>query len=180
MKAEDFIMLAQKKILETKVFNVAEYSVLQPGDVTVTRTIVEHRGSVVFMPITAEGKLIITKQYRAGVDDIVLEFPAGTMDKEGESPLDCAKREICEEVGYEAKKWTSLGYHFPSPGYCNHKEYDFIAEELSPKKLEGPEEEIIEVVIMSPEEFESAIKEGVVVDGKSLSLYLKAKIMGFL
>ena len=80
--------------------------------------IVEHPGAVVILPVTSNKNIIFIKQYRKAVDKILIELPAGILEK-GEKPSTCAKRELQEEIGYKPNKLINLGGFHPSPGFCS-------------------------------------------------------------
>ena len=162
------------------VFEVRRDTVELPNGLETTRDIVQHPGAVVILPFKRDSKsLVLIKQYRHAVGESIYEFPAGTLEK-GESPIECAKREIIEEVSLAAKKITAIGTLYPAPGFCNEVQYLFFAEELSFAQAPGDEDEIIEVCEFSMLEFEQIIVEGTLVDAKSIAIYTRAKLMGLL
>jgi ADP-ribose pyrophosphatase len=120
---------------------------------------IRHPGGALAIPITAEGKLVLVRQYRFAVQGRLLEFPAGTVEP-NEDPLETVKREIEEETGYHARQWDKLGEFF-------------LARDL--EKLETPpeqdEDEDIETVLLTPEELEKAILTGESVDAKSIASF---------
>lgn len=162
-----------------KFYVVREKLELPGGKGVKDRDIVVHPGAAVFIPQQADGRLLLTKQYRYSLQKEILEFPAGTLDF-SEAPLDCAKREIQEEVGMRAEEWIPLGTVWPSPGICNEVQHFYVARGLTPSRLEGDEDEQIEVISMSVPEVESAIANGSISDGKSMALFLKAKLAGII
>lgn len=165
--------LSQKQVFSCTVFTVDEER--YQGDAgEFTRYSVRHPGAAVFLPVTSDGKLLLVKQYRASIGVSLLEAPAGTLDP-NESPLECAKREIQEEVDMKAEEWTDLGELYPAPGFCDEKQYLFLAKGLSPSSLPGDEDEDIEVVEISASEVEQAIAEGAILDGKTIALFARAK-----
>jgi ADP-ribose pyrophosphatase len=117
------------------------------------------------------------RQYRFAVQGRLLEFPAGTVEI-NEDPADTIRRELQEETGYRGKKWQSLGKFPLAPGYSDEFIYAFLAQDL--EKLEDPpqqdDDEDIEVVLMTFEEFEQALSRGEAIDAKSVTSYLLAKI----
>jgi ADP-ribose pyrophosphatase len=137
---------------------------------------VKHPGGAMAVPITSEGELVLVKQYRFAAQERLLEFPAGTLEV-GESPATTVEREIQEETGYRAHKWTNLGEFFLAPGYSDEIIYAFLAQDL--EKLEippaGDEDEDMSVVLMTPGEFERAIYDGAAIDAKSISGYFLAR-----
>ena len=126
--------------------------------------------------MTAEGKLVLVRQYRFAIQGMILEFPAGTVEIT-EDPLQTIQREIEEETGYTSQKWDKLGEFFLAPGYSDEIIYAFLAKDL--QKLETPpkqdDDEDMETVLMTPDEFEKAILKGEVVDAKSISSFMLAR-----
>lgn len=137
---------------------------------------IRHPGGALAVPVTPEGKLVLVRQYRFAIQGRILEFPAGTVEP-SENPQETIKREIEEETGYTAHKWDKLGEFFLAPGYSDEIIYAFLARDLV--KLETPPQqdadEDIETVLMTPEELEKAILEGVAVDAKSISSFMLAR-----
>jgi ADP-ribose pyrophosphatase len=137
---------------------------------------VRHPGGALAVPVTADGKLILVRQYRFAALGRLLEFPAGTVELD-EDPAETIRREIEEETGYRAKTWTSLGKFFLAPGYSDEVIYAFLAMDL--EKLDVPpiqdDDEDIEVVLMTPQELETAIYNGEPVDAKTISSFMLAR-----
>ncbi len=137
---------------------------------------IRHPGGALAIPVTEDGKLVLVRQYRFAVVGRLLEFPAGTIEV-NESPAETIKREIEEETGYRAHSWKNLGKFPLAPGYSDEYIYAFLATDLS--KLSQPpeldEDEDIEVVLMTPDEFEEAIKNGEAIDAKSICSYFLAR-----
>lgn len=124
------------------------------------RTGVEHPFFVIEAPdwinvvaLTAEGRVVLIRQHRMGTGEVTLEIPGGMIDP-GESPLDAAARELREETGYVAARWTSLGSIEPNPAIQTNRCYTYLAEgcrregepELDEKEDIGVEEEELEAI----------------------------------
>ncbi|MGF1515502.1 MAG: NUDIX hydrolase [Elainellaceae cyanobacterium] len=137
---------------------------------------IRHPGGAVAVPITAEGQLVLVRQYRFAVQGRLLEFPAGTVEID-ETPAATVKREIEEETGYRAHRWQNLGQFFLAPGYSDEIIYAFLAQDL--EKLAAPPagdaDEDIEVVLMTPQALEDAIQDGAPVDAKSIACLMMAR-----
>lgn len=137
---------------------------------------VRHPGGALAIPVTSDGKLVLVKQYRFTALGRLLEFPAGTVEM-NENPAETIRREIEEETGYRANSWQKLGEFFLAPGYSDEVIYAFLAEDL--EKLEHPpdqdEDEDIEIVLLTPDEFEKAIFAGEPIDSKSISSFFLAR-----
>ena len=137
---------------------------------------VRHPGGALAVPFTNDGKLVLVRQYRFALAGRLLEFPAGTVEV-GEDPAETIKREIEEETGYRSDTWRHL-LDFPlAPGYSDEIIYAYLATNL--EKLDVPpaqdEDEDIEVVLMTPAEFEAAIRAGEPIDAKSIASYVLAQ-----
>jgi ADP-ribose pyrophosphatase len=137
---------------------------------------IHHPGGAMAVPITNDGKLVLVKQYRFPTQGRILEFPAGTLEV-GEDPATTIAREIEEETGYHANKWTNLGEFFLAPGYCDEIIYAYLAQDLEQLAVQpvGDDDEDIEVVLMTPAEFEAAIERGESIDAKSIAGYFLAR-----
>jgi ADP-ribose pyrophosphatase len=123
----------------------------------VERQVVEHPGSVAILAHDEEFAYLVSQPREAVEDDALLEIPAGTLDVEGESELDCAKRELAEEAGLAAERWTELQVVYPSPGYLNEKVTIFAAAGLSPAAGTPDEDEQIEIVRLPLAELDAAL-----------------------
>jgi ADP-ribose diphosphatase len=110
------------------------------------REIVEHLGAVGVVAHDGE-RVYLVRQPREAVDDPgLLELPAGKLDKEGESPLDTAQRELAEEIGKGARTWQHLTSFYTSPGFTNEECHLFMATDLYDESSEADEDERIEIV----------------------------------
>jgi ADP-ribose pyrophosphatase len=137
---------------------------------------IRHPGGALAVPITPDGQLVLVKQYRFPTRGRILEFPAGTLEV-GEDPAETIAREIEEETGYHAGKWQKLGEFFLAPGYCDEIIYAFLAQDLEKLAVQpaGDADEDIEIVLMTPAEFEAAIAAGEPIDAKSIAAYFLAR-----
>lgn len=136
---------------------------------------IRHPGGALVIPVTAEGKLVMVRQYRFAIQGRLLEFPAGTVEHD-EDPLQTVQREIEEETGYRAYEWRELGKFPLAPGYSDEYIYAFLARNLEvvPHPAAGDEDEDIEVVLVSPEEFTQGCRSGWLVDAKSMAAFFLA------
>lgn len=151
---------------------------LEPGR-TARIEMIEHPGAVLILPLTDDGELVLIKQYRRAVRAEILELPAGTLEK-NEAALPCAQRELAEEIGCSAKEWIELGKLFPAPGFCDEIQHCFLAKGLGEARAEMDEDEIIEPVTLSRKEVELAIRDGRIVDGKTIACFCRALLLGLL
>jgi ADP-ribose pyrophosphatase len=163
--------------LKTKIFTVREVHAVDPDGFEIKRLIVGHGGSAVMMPVDERGRILLVKQFRLPAEDYLWEIPAGRVD-EGETALQAAKRELREETGYKARRWTKLLEYFPSPGYLAEKMTMFIAQELTAGDAEPMEDERIEVRWFTPRELDDMIRSNRMRDGKTILAVLAWKEFG--
>jgi 8-oxo-dGTP pyrophosphatase MutT (NUDIX family) len=112
----------------------------------VERQVIEHPGSVAILAHDDEFVYLVAQPREAVGEDALLEIPAGTLDKAGESELECARRELAEEAELAATDWTELGKVYPSPGFVSEVVTIFLATGLSSARGERDEDEAIDIV----------------------------------
>lgn len=140
---------------------------------TAIREIVVHRPAVVIVPFLNTETIIMVKQYRKAIESELLEIPAGLIEP-NEDPLTAAKRELQEETGYLAKKWTPLGQAYASPGFCDELMHFFLAEDLTFTQTHLDEDEFVKSLEMSKTELEYLIQTHQIWDSKTITGYLLA------
>jgi len=169
------ITLKSDVVFEGKILKVRVDKVKLPNGKKSVREVVEHPGAVVVIPMIKD-KVIMVKQYRYPIDKILIELPAGKLD-DGESPEECAQRELEEETGYKAKKMIYLGKIYTSPGFSNEIIYIFLAEDMEKGERKTDEDELLNVV---EKNFEDVVKEclnGEIEDAKTVAAVLKLWVM---
>jgi ADP-ribose pyrophosphatase len=144
------------------------------------REVVRHPGAVLLVPITSEGRVILVRQHRYPTGEVLLEVPAGTLER-GENPVDCAHRELDEETGHRAGELVVLGEFFSAPGFCDELLRCYVARDLRPGDgLTGDSDENLEIVELSAEETLAAIDSGDIRDCKTIATLLLAHRRGYL
>src|SRR5690349_15579775 len=114
-------VISSKVVFRGSIFSVVTEQVREPGGFVARRDIVRHPGSVVILPVdtsTATPRVLLERQYRHASGSILWELPAGKIDP-GEAALAAAKRELKEETGYTATRWSRALYFFVSPGFLD-------------------------------------------------------------
>jgi 8-oxo-dGTP pyrophosphatase MutT (NUDIX family) len=138
---------------------------LSDGSVT-EREVVGHPGAVVMIAHDGEHLYLVRQPREAVQDESLLELPAGKLDMPGESELECAQRELAEEIGKQAAEWTELKRLYTSPGFTDEQTILFLATGLSDSDVEADDAERIEIVRWPLDDLDSAIRE--CMDAKSL------------
>lgn len=138
------------------------------------REVVKHSGGVVILA-EKEDKILLVKQFRYPMKEVMFELPAGKLEN-GEDPFEAAKRELEEETGYCANKWTDLGYVYTSPGYSDEKLYLYKAEDLEFTHCHPDEGEIIQAFEYKYDDVLKMITNGKINDAKTLCAILRARL----
>lgn len=171
-------LIERKTVFEGKVVRLYLDRVLLPNGVEAERELVRHWGAVGMVPLDRDGGVFLVRQYRHPAGRELLEIPAGKL-REGEDPLECARRELEEEIGYRASKWTRLTSFYTSPGFSDEILHLFLAEGLIPSQASPEEDEFLEILKVPLEEALGMVASGEIVDSKSIagialaSLYLE-------
>ena len=166
-------LLSSRRVFKGRIVGLRVDAVELPNGLKAVREVVEHRPAVVVVPIDAEGNLLLVRQFRYPVGRDVLEAPAGIVE-EGESPKECAARELQEAIGFASGDLRELGGFWSSPGFTAEYMYAYVARELTPSRLEGDPDEDIEVERLSVTEAMKAIREGDLRDAKTIASVLMA------
>jgi ADP-ribose pyrophosphatase len=139
-----FELLRSEVLLKGRAFAIRRDWLKAPDGRETKFDIIEHGGSVVIVPLDAQGNLLFVRQYRHAAGQDLLELPAGTLD-EGEDPDVCAAREIREETGYAAGKLERLGQFYLAPGYSTEFMVVYLATDLRHDPLEADADEFLSV-----------------------------------
>lgn len=168
------ITIKSDQVFEGKMINLRVDTVLLPGEKKATREIIEHPGAVAIVPITKDNKIIMVKQFRKPVESILLEIPAGKIDK-NEEPLACAKRELKEETGYESRNMKFLFSFYTSAGFSNEIIHLYVAKDLISGEACPDEDEYIEIEYIKINELVKMIYDGKIKDSKTIMAILAVK-----
>ena len=167
-------LISSEKLLETPIFSVTQDRAVDPDGFEIKRAIVQHVGSAVMMPVDDKNRILLVRQYRLPARASLWELPAGRVDK-GESLLQAAKRELREETGFKAKKWTKLTSFFVSPGFLAEKMTIFVASDLTEGEKDPMEDERIELKWFRVKELDDMIGAGKIQDAKTMVGFLTWK-----
>ena len=141
-----------------------------PDGTEFRRDVVRHPGAVSVVPLQADGTVVLVRQYRAAVDAMVLEIPAGKRDVAGEAPELTAERELAEEVGLAAGRIELLSTFHNSIGFSDELSYVFLAQDLTevPTDRQGVEEAYLEVLEVPLAEAVAMVHAGEITDAKTV------------
>jgi ADP-ribose pyrophosphatase len=160
--------IRKEKIFNGKVVQLYVEDVQLPNGKTSKREVIKHPGAVAIIPITKEGKLVLVRQYRKALERVLVEIPAGKLEK-GEEPLATAQRELEEETGYRAQSMRHIVSFYASPGFADELIHLYTAEGL--EKLEDAasldEDEFVDILEVTLEEALEMLEKREIYDAKT-------------
>jgi ADP-ribose pyrophosphatase len=171
----EFRRVSEEELLRAWLFRVERLHLLDPDGRPFERVVVRHPGAVTVVPAHEDGTVSLVRQYRSAVDAMVLEIPAGTRDREGESAEETARRELAEEAGLEAAKWERLIGTWNTPGVSDQHTTIFMATSLTPteSRPDGIEEGYMSVERHALADIDKLVADGAVKDETTvLGLYM--------
>ncbi len=169
--------ICEKKVRETTVYNgnffdLRKDDVLLPNNKNVTREFVTHPGAACVLAIDENGDVLLVKQYRYPMSELLIEIPAGKIDV-GETPIDCAKRELEEETGYQAQNLDLLTAIYPAPAYTTEVIYIYLASGLSKTRMNLDEDEFLTCQKVKLSELVKMVLKNEIKDAKTQVAILK-------
>jgi len=178
-------LVSSKLAYKGKVFNVYTDTVIEPGGNKNVRDVIRHNGSVVILAVddsqnAKDPYIILERQYRHAAGQFLIELPAGRIEP-GEAPLAAAKREMIEETGFRAKRWTLLTKYFASPGFLGEWMQIYLARDIREGLAQPEPDEHIEIHRLLLSEAMHLVATNQIHDGKTLiglSLYSAALASG--
>ncbi len=163
---------ASREVYKCSLFRVTEDKAKDPKTgFEIHRSVVRHAGSAVMMAVDEKKRVLLVRQYRLPAEKELWELPAGRLDP-GEKPLQAAKRELMEETGYKARKWTKLTSFYASPGYVQERMTIFLATDLTAGEATPMDDERIETRWFTRKELADMIAGGKIEDAKTMLGYL--------
>ncbi|MCL5771253.1 MAG: NUDIX hydrolase [Actinobacteria bacterium] len=160
-------LLNSKKVFDGKIIKLFFDNVILPNNKIATREKVWHPGAVAIVPLTVENDIILIKQYRYPVGETLVEIPAGKLDK-NEIPIDCARRELQEEVGAVGGNLVHLTSFYTTPGFSNEYLHLFLAINFEKKQNNPDEDEFLQIIKIPIKSSVDWIFEGKIKDAKSI------------
>jgi ADP-ribose pyrophosphatase len=163
--------VSQEELLKGNFLHAFRDTVRLPDQSLATREYVVHPGAVMVIPLldTADGlRLVLERQYRYPVGQVMIEFPAGKLDP-GEDPFLCAQRELMEETGYTARHWARAGVLHPVIAYSTEVIDIWFAKDLTQGERQLDAEEFLDVFTATPAQLMAWCRDGLVTDAKTLT-----------
>lgn len=158
--------LREEYVYKGKILNLKKDLVELPDKSESYREIVEHGGGAAVLCVS-DGEILLVKQFRYAYREELIEIPAGKIDA-GETPVDAAKRELIEETGISAEKFTLIAEMYPSPGYTNEKIYVYRAEGLKKASARLDKDEFLRAFTLPVNEVKEMAAAGKIKDAKTL------------
>ncbi|MBN1586164.1 MAG: NUDIX hydrolase [Candidatus Omnitrophica bacterium] len=167
--------ISSEPVFDGQLLHVRVRKLEMPGGRIGHREVIEHPGAAVMLAMPDPEHVILVRQHRVAPDGWIYEIPAGTLDP-GETPEQCACRELAEEIGFSPKRVKKVLEFYPSPGFNTEIMYLYLATELEPALAKLDEDEHLEPVRLSVKEALRMLDQGEIVDAKTLiALYWLAR-----
>jgi ADP-ribose pyrophosphatase len=170
--------LSSAQVFHGRLLDVRRDEVRLPDGQRASREYIVHPGAVMIIPVLDDGRLLFERQYRFPLQRVLIEFPAGKIDP-GEDRLATAQRELLEETGHTAQRWTPMGLLHPVVSYSTEQIDIYLAEGLAHEGAQLDEGEFVETFAATLDEALGWLDRGELTDGKTmLGLLLYARRVG--
>ena len=158
-------ILKKKSIFKSKLFNIKQADIEFNG-ITLKYEIISGTGSgaVLIVPFI-DNDIIFIKEYAAAIDDYMITFPKGKIDR-GETIVEADNRELQEEVGYKSGEIKLVKKLYLAPGYMDHMTYVMVAKELSLSSLTGDEPEELEIIRVHKHDINNFLDKNEIIDSR--------------
>ncbi len=164
--------LTQDMLYQGRIFDITRERHRMPDGRESTFEFLRHPGGCAVLPVMADGRLLLIRQFRPSIGDYVCEIPAGRLEP-GEDPATCVRRELIEEVGYHAAGLESLGFIYSSIGFCDERIYLFVATDLEQREAALEADEYIEPLVVDLATALTMIAAGEIPDAKTQTALLR-------
>ena len=166
--------LSSREIFDGRILHVFEDTVRLPNGAAASREYLRHIGAVCVIPVLEDGSVLVERQYRYPVAQVLTEIPAGKLDTKDEDHLLAAQRELREETGATAERWTSLGVFYPACAYSDEAIEMYLAQGLHFGERHLDADEFLNVARVPLTKLVEEVMAGRIPDAKTQIAILKA------
>ena len=173
------VRTGSEEIFNGVILHVQRDTVRLPNGNETIREVIRHIGAVCVIPVLDNGDVIMERQYRYPLDQVILEIPAGKLDAKEEDRFSAIQRELREETGYTAGKWTEIGGFYPAPAYSDEYITMYLAQDLKKGDRHLDDDEFLDVHTVPLKVLVEDVMAGRISDAKTQVCILKAaRILG--
>ncbi len=165
--------ISSEKVYSGRLLQVYKDTVELPSGAESGREYIKHVGAVCIVALTDDGKIVMERQYRYPVGEVVREIPAGKLDSKDEDPVKAAARELKEETGITAEKYEYLGPLYPTCAYSDEVIHMFAARSLSFGDRHTDDDEFLEVELVPLDDVAADIMAGKIADAKTQAAVMR-------
>ena len=166
-------LIESHNIFTGAVFSVERDRLREENGLEIVREVVRHAGGAGCLPLFDDGRVALVKQYRHPARRELLEIPAGKIEA-GETPVECATREVEQEIGFRVGRIEPLADFYSTPGFCEERLYVYLATELEQAEQRLDHDEFVEIVYLSLNEAVAMAERGEIEDSKTIIALLLA------
>ena len=170
------VFVSGEDVFKGKLLHVVRDIITLPNGRAGTREYIKHPGAACIVAEFENGKLLLERQYRYPMGKVMIEFPAGKLDR-GENPLVAAQRELKEETGYWARSWHTLGHMHPLIAYADEVIHLFHANGLVQGEAKLDQNEFLDLFAANPEEITAMIADNRISDGKTIVAFFRWQLL---
>jgi ADP-ribose pyrophosphatase len=164
----------RRQVLKLGVVDLGVEHASLPNGVEIDLAVIRHPGAAAIVALDDDGNIAMLHQYRHAIGGYMWEIPAGCRNA-GESPLQCAHRELAEEAALSARRWDHLGTIVTIPSFCDERIDLYLARELAPASATPDVDEVIRVEKMSFADAIRMVRSGEIVDAKTIAALYRAR-----
>lgn len=168
------VRTGSEEIFNGVILHVQRDTVRLPNGNETIREVIRHIGAVCVIPVLDNGDVIMERQYRYPLDQVILEIPAGKLDAKEEDRFSAIQRELREETGYTAGKWTEIGGFYPAPAYSDEYITMYLAQDLKKGDRHLDDDEFLDVHTVPLKVLVEDVMAGKITDAKTQVCILKA------
>ena len=168
--------VSSELMFDGKILHLYRDDIRLPDGKPAEREVIRHIGAVCVIPVTDDGMVVMERQYRYPVDEVILEIPAGKLNSRDEDHETAVLRELEEETGYRAGRLIPLGKFYPACAYCDETIWMYLAKDLTKGDCHRDVDEFLEVELIPLRELARQVLAGEIPDAKTQIAVLKAAV----